>query len=276
MIYSFGMSNAQIFQIFYDAQTKKSLDPDFLPLDNLENSRPDWREYWPMRNYLLNNALDENCFYGFFSPKFKEKTGLSANDCLSFIGQQKSDLDVITFSPLFDLGAWFRNSFLQAISLHPNSTESIIGALHVLNPYININELVMHSGNNIFCNFFVAKPAFWKAWLENCELIWAEAEFNMSSIAHGLNSLAQGHDSPAPIKTFVIERIASLMLATNDSWKVRAYNSLDLPFSSAPIANERAALIQLDALKIAYADQKRAEYLSLHKTLGDLVLKKVG
>jgi hypothetical protein len=58
MIYSFGMSNAQIFQIFYDAQTKKSLDPDFLPLDNLENSRPDWREYWPMRNYLLNNALD--------------------------------------------------------------------------------------------------------------------------------------------------------------------------------------------------------------------------
>jgi hypothetical protein len=274
MIYSFSMSKAQIFQIFYDEETKNSLDPDFLPLDNFENSRPDWREYWPIRNFLLNNSLDEDCFYGFFSPKFKEKTGLTAKDCYGFVEQKSADLDVICFSPLFDLGAWFRNSFLHAISAHPNSAESILGALHILSPSININELVMHSGNNIFCNFFVAKPKFWRAWQEKCELIWAEAEAGEGPIARGLNALAEGHDSPAPIKTFVIERIASLMLASNESWKVRAYNPLMLPFSSAPIANERMALIQMDALKIAYANQRRAEFLSLHKSLGELVLKR--
>jgi len=276
MIYSLSMSSPQIFQIFYDVETHKSLDPDFLPLDNLENSRPDWREYWPIRNFLLNNSLDENSFYGFFSPKFKEKTGLSAKECLIFIDQQASDLDVITFSPLFDIGAWFQNTFLQAISQHPNARESIDGALKLINPKFNVDEIVMHSGNIIYCNFFVAKPKFWREWLTTCELIWAEAESGLSSVAQGLNSMAENHDSPAAVKTFVIERIASLMLCTNSAWKIKTFNPFGLPFSDAPIASEVAALIQMDALKMAYLQQQRPEYLELFKGLAKLVLQRVG
>jgi len=132
----------------------------------------------------------------------------------------------------------------------------------------------MHSGNNIFCNFFAAKPKFWKTWLEKCELIWNECEQNSSLIARGLNDVANGHDSPATIKTFVIERIASLILATNHSWKIAAYNPLELPFSNAGISKERSALIQMDALKIAYSEYKRGEYLKLFKNIAALVLKK--
>jgi hypothetical protein len=132
----------------------------------------------------------------------------------------------------------------------------------------------MHSGNNIFCNFFVAKPRFWKAWLNNCELIWNECEKNISPIAKELNAAAEGHDSPAAIKTFVIERIASLILSTNHSWSVKAYNPFELPLSNAGISKERSALIQMDALKIAYSEHKRREYLNLFKNIADLILKK--
>jgi len=270
------MSKAHIFQIFYDAQTQKSLDPGFLPLDNLENLRPDWREYWPIRSYLLNNALDENCFYGFFSPKFKEKTNLSADDCFGFIAKQSDDVDVITFSPYFDIGAWFQNTFLQAISQHPNARQPIEGALKLINPKLNVDEIVMHSGNIIYCNFFVAKPEFWREWLKICELIWIEAESGLSSIAQGLNSMAENHDSPAAVKTFFIERIASLILCTNNDWKVKVFNPFELPFSDAPIASEGAALIQMDALKMAYLQQHRPEYLDLFKGLAAIVLQRAG
>jgi hypothetical protein len=264
-----------LYQIFYNEETKKSRDVGFLLLDNTENQRPDWREYWPIRNYLLNKSLDEDALYGFFSPKFKAKTGLSSDKCFHFINSQPRDIDVVSFSPFYDLGAFFQNSFLQCLEQHRNSRFAIEGALKILAPLQSIDDIVMHSGNNIFCNFFVAKPRFWKAWLENCELIWNECEKNSNPIARELNAVAKGHDSPAAIKTFAIERIASLILATNHSYKIKAYNPFELPFSNAGISKERNALIQMDALKLAYSEQKREEYLKLFKIIADLVQKKL-
>jgi len=46
-----------IFQIYYSNATREALDPGFVPLDNIRNERPDWREYWPIRRHLLNNSL---------------------------------------------------------------------------------------------------------------------------------------------------------------------------------------------------------------------------
>jgi len=94
----------KIYQIFYNEETKKTHDAGFLPLDNTENQRPDWREYWPIRNYLLNELLDEDALYGFFSPKFKAKTGLSSEECFYFIKSQPWDIDVVSFSPFFGFG----------------------------------------------------------------------------------------------------------------------------------------------------------------------------
>jgi hypothetical protein len=270
------MRNVHIFQIFYNEATKNSLDLGFLPLDNGNNSRSDWREYWPIRNYLKNNTLNEDDLYGFFSPKFKLKTGLSSNDCFSFINNHSKDVDVIAFSPFFDLGACFQNSFLQCIAQHPNSRYAVEHSLKFINPSLDINEIVMHSNNNIFCNYFVAKPKFWRPWLETCELIWSECELNTSLLAKELNSIATGHDSDAPIKTFVIEKIASLMLATNTSWHVEVYDSFKLPFSNSRVSHEKNALIQMDALKIAYASKKRPEYLKLFYSIRTILEKKLG
>lgn len=270
------MNNVQIFQIFYNEETKNSLDAGFFPLDNEANPRPDWREYWPIRNYLKSNALNGDSLYGFFSPKFRSKTGLSASDCVSFINSHSNNVDVFSFSPLYDLGAFFQNSFFQAITQHPNARDPIESALKLINTSLEISEIVMHSNNNIFCNFFVAKPKFWKIWLENCELLWSECESNSSPLAKKLNAFAEGHDSSAPLKTFVIERMASLLLATNKNWDVKAYDPFKLPFSTAKISQEKSALIQMDALKIAYSNQERPEYLNLFKTIADLMLKKLG
>lgn len=269
------MNNVHIFQIFYNEETKNSLDAGFFPLDNGANPRPDWREYWPIRNYLKSNTLDENGLYGFFSPKFGSKTGLSSSDCFSFINSHSYNVDVFSFSPFYDLGAFFQNSFLQAITLHPNAREPIEGTLKLINPSLEVTRIVMHSNNSIFCNFFVAKPKFWKIWLENCELLWSECESNNSPLAKKLNAFAEGHDSLAPIKTFVIERMASLLLATNKAWSVEAYDPFKMPFATEMFWGEKSAMVQMDALKIAYMNQGRPEYLDLFKSIADLLVEKL-
>jgi hypothetical protein len=53
------MHAMHIYQILNHYTSRQGLDPGFKVLDNSLNERPDWFEYWPIRNFLLNEALDE-------------------------------------------------------------------------------------------------------------------------------------------------------------------------------------------------------------------------
>lgn len=264
------MSKVSIFQIFYNSEVKRTLDPGFIPLEN-NNLRADWREYWPIRDFLISNELDDEKLYGFFSPKFKSKTGLSAQECYSFIDNSDGEVDVFSFSPFFDICTWYQNSFIQLIDMEPNCRNAILESIKLIDKSIVVDEMVMHSGNNIFCNYFVAKPKFWREWFRICELIFQEVEFANSPLSMELQAPAGNHHSNAPIKTFVIERVASLMLATNNKWISKAYSPFLLPLAPTRIVEDGAALIQMDALKIAYAESGRNEYLNLYKNIHQLV-----
>ena len=50
------MTEIHLHQIFYDEKTRGEVGAGFLPLDNCTNERPDWREYWPMRNFLMQKT----------------------------------------------------------------------------------------------------------------------------------------------------------------------------------------------------------------------------
>lgn len=71
---------AFVRQIFHNEETRAQLDPGFLPLDNAPNLRPDWSEYWPIRQFVRSNSFFRDAGYGFFSPKFAAKTRLPAAD----------------------------------------------------------------------------------------------------------------------------------------------------------------------------------------------------
>ena len=81
------MSPVRIYQILNHYTPREDLDPGFGVLDNSANERPDWFEYWPIRKFLLNEALDEDAYYGFLSPKFRHKTNLTAAEVGEIIGR---------------------------------------------------------------------------------------------------------------------------------------------------------------------------------------------
>ncbi len=89
----------KIHIIAYSPETLAQVQGGFLLLDNLKNPRPDWMEYWPIREYLVSNILEEGRLYGFFSPKFTRKTGLTYSGVIDYIAGCDDDVDVFTFSP---------------------------------------------------------------------------------------------------------------------------------------------------------------------------------
>jgi len=51
------MSEIHIRQIYYSQQSQSLLDPGYIGLDNSSNLRPDWMEYWPIRNFLTTSRV---------------------------------------------------------------------------------------------------------------------------------------------------------------------------------------------------------------------------
>jgi hypothetical protein len=104
---------------------------------------------------LLSNELRDDCYYAFFSPKFKEKTGLSSQDVHKFLGE--SEQDIVAFSPFFDQVAFFLNMFDQAAASHGHGVWPCIRAsFNQVDPSIDPETLVMTSRQTIFCNYFAA------------------------------------------------------------------------------------------------------------------------
>lgn len=276
------MAKAKIYQIFYSAETRAQLDPGFLALDNLSNERPDWREYWPIRRFLLAHSLQPETYYGFFSSKFRAKTSLGSATVHELIELHAADADVISFSPHFEHIAPYLNIFEQAAACH-GQLDLFRECAALIAPEFRIEQSVMTSLDTIFCNFFVAKPEFWGEWLRHAERLFEIAEQRATPLGHALNGIAgyvvvSPNDSTATdagqtsvtlreipgvhAKVFVIERLASLLLWSNRRWKVRSFNHL----TSSPGPPLTADLFALDALKIAYRQTGAKSFLdTFHK-----------
>jgi hypothetical protein len=244
------------FQIFYNAATRAALDPAFEPLDNSANERPDWYEYWPIRNFLRANALDESTHYGFLSPLFRQKTALSGRQVMEF-ARQAGDAEVITFSPHPCHGACFYNVIEQGANCFPGFLEVATSFFRELDPALRLETVVNDSRNTVYSNYFLATPRFWSAWDRIFSRLFDLAETPGSPLREALNrpvvyAKDDGDAKPAQMKIMLMERVVSLLLASR-AFKIKNYPPFSMPLS-APFVGRLPELIALDALKIAYAE----------------------
>jgi hypothetical protein len=263
-----------IFQIYYNQETQTELDPGFLPLDNTANERPDWREYWPIRRYLLENTLEDGVLYGFLSPKFKTKTNLAASDVVSFAASLPEDTDVAILSPYWDYMAFHWNLFEQGEYWHP-------GLLAIAEEFFasrcgigKLSELIMTSRDTVYSNFFLARAPFWQRWLEVNEMLFKAAESGDGPLAEGLNR-GTDYSNAVQYKVFIMERTASALLASEPRWRAVAYNPFQLRSSVLPLSKFKFEAILSDALKMAYAENGYPEYRNAFYFLRQEINKKV-
>ena len=154
------MHAMHIYQILNHYTSRQELDPGFKLLDNSTNERPDWFEYWPIRRFLLNEALDEDAFYGFLSPKFKLKTSLSADLVRESVLAAGSAVDVILLSPSIHNSAYYLNVFEHGDAEHPGLKDVARRLFERLDMPSDLDSLVSDSRNTVHSNYFIAKPRF--------------------------------------------------------------------------------------------------------------------
>lgn len=266
------MSNVHIYQIYYSEDTKAALDPGFIPLDNMANERPDWREYWPIRNFFKSNPLQDGHYYGFLSPKFRQKSRLTSEQVRAFMEKQP-DADVFLFSPMADLASFTLNVFEQGEANHPGLGRTSQSFFDRSGLAVELKKLITDSTNTVFCNYFVARADFWKRWFGVTEKLFAICESGDGRLARELTADTSYGDAPAPMKVFVVERIASLLLCLHPELKASTYCPYDLPPSNNPVFSSHPSEAAIcDALKIAYRAQRYPQYMRLFNQIRSGIL----
>ena len=252
------MADIYLYQIAYSQETLSQIEPGYRVLDNLDNLRPDWYEYWPIRNFLLNNKLDENAYYGFFSPKFRYKTNLNYSDVINIL-KNKSD-DIVLFSPQFDMGAFFLNVIEQGEAFDTGFKNAFMKFIRDIDPNVIIDDIIMDSSNICFSNYFVAKHKFWMEWLKYTERLFKICEDKNHS-SSPLFCHATTYPGEAQRKIFILERIVSFILSTQKNWMISTANPIQFGWSSLITSEYKKEALISDSLKIAYNKTKRSEYL---------------
>jgi hypothetical protein len=252
-----GMPAAHIYQILNHYTPRAELDPGFEVLDNSANERPDWYEYWPIRKFLMTQALSEEAYYGFLSPKFHHKTNLSAAWVREFIGRSDPATDVFLLSPSIHNSAYFLNVFEHGESEHPGLCAVAARFFERIDPSVNIGDLVSDSRNTVHSNYFIAKPRFWRAWLGVNERMFQIAESGDDPLGEELRrpTAYRGRED-VQMKIFIMERVATWILSRDSSFVARARD----PFAARARFYKLPLAIVCDALKIAYATQGREQY----------------
>ena len=250
----------RLFHIAYSAETRVAMEDGCELLDNLANPRPDWFEYWPIRQWLNTHPLDEGCLYGFFSPKFRAKTGLGPEDVRRHAQAHGAEADVLLYSPFPTQIAYYLNVFEQGELSHPGFTQVCADVLQAIGAPVSLSGLVMDSRQMVYSNCFIARPAFWREWLRWAEAVFVLAEASDSTLRERLQA-PTAYAGSVQIKVFVIERIASLLLSVQPHWRAVAHNPFGHRHASEPDLGDPMFMLCADALKRAYRNSGAAEHL---------------
>jgi hypothetical protein len=252
-----------LYQIAYNDEIASSIDKSYHIINNIDNKRPDWYEYWPVRHFLINNKLDDSSFYGFFSPKFESKTNLKHEQVCDFVRNHAENTDVFLFSPQPDMSAFFLNVFEQAELFDPGTIDTYEKFLATLGRPTALRNMVMDARQVVFSNYFIARPAFWREWLALNEAMFQLCEDENSVLGKELRH-PTSYPGNVQRKVFLQERAASYLLITQPHWRSMNYSPFGMGWSASRFREFPNEAVISDALKLAYKIHGHPEYLSAY------------
>ena len=261
--------SVSVHQIFYDESSGTRLEPGYLPLDNRANLRPDWYEFWSIRQFLLETPLAPNRWYGFFSPRFAEKTKLTSAEVFEFIRSVDGYADVALFSPYWDQIAYFQNPFEQGEYYHPGLMAVARRFFEIAGIRVDLDRLVSDTLTAVFSNYVIAKPAFWAEWLRLANVLFEFAEHSDDPAAIAMRTATRykGEAEAVAMKVFIQERLASIVLAQG-THRVASVDTSDRRRPSGLLTPKvLRALKTCDLLKQEYRRTGDGQFLETYRKI---------
>jgi hypothetical protein len=257
--------NVYLYHIGYSEETSQLIEDGYILLDNRSNERPDWYESWPIRQYLKNNVLEEQAYYGFFSPKFRIKTGLQHDQIVEEICNNEIDIDAFIICPQSEVGAFFLNPFHGSEFTDKGALKTSQKIFDLAEIPVNLESLIIDSEYLSFSNYIVAKPSFWDRWLKVVDVVYAAADNQIYGelFSRDLCHVTQYNDN-AQRKVFFIENIASVLFLI-EKMHVKNIPIMENLAAKGVMSDFKEQALICDALKIAARSTKRLCFLELFK-----------
>ena len=216
--------------------------------------------------------MDEDRFYGFLSPRFWEKTGLTPDELQRFAESAADDVDVLTFSPQADMGAFFLNVFEQAEAFDPGFSATAQAFFDEIRLPVSVESLLMDSRHIVFSNYLLAKPRFWRTWLALNEKLFALCEQGPSSPMQAELLRPTGYADGVQRKVFLAERLASVLLSLDPSFRTVRHPMALATWSASRLGGLQDEAIISDALKAALRETGQPEYRAAFARLRDRII----
>lgn len=220
----------KLYKIHYDEITKAQIEPPFFPLNNAAGPAG-WFEFHPILRFLETHDLQSDVWYGFFSPKFPEKAGLSLEEVNQLVSTN-ADADVALFSYSWPELVTHRNVWVQGEKFHPGliaCSEAFFASKGVAT---DLHAEIGTFRNSVFSNYIIAKPQFWRDWQKLARAYFDYVEGGGEMLA---DNRPAAHGGPADyrLKTFVQERLACWILG-HGSYRIvhPDYLSQPMPYLS--------------------------------------------
>jgi hypothetical protein len=254
-----------IYQIYFDDESKNNLDSGFAALDNCQNVRPDWYEFWVIKNFLEEHTLEDDAWYGFLSPKFHLKTGLKSANVDQILDNFGDQADVVLIGDLgWDQIAYFQNSFEQGNIWHPGLMETSQKFFNHIGLQTDLSRLVSTTKDSVFSNYLIAKASYWDQWLKLAKSFFQTVENDELPEIGSLTTYGS-KSNLAPLKTFIQERFPSIIL-NNSSLRILSTDHSESSPIFTRLFNDdpetRAMLRCCDHLKQKYLITKDNSFLN--------------
>lgn len=197
----------RLLQITYDEATKFNIQDGFSELDNSDGS-PAMREVVPIYKYLSQTKLQDDEWVGFFSPKFYEKTKITAKEIRDVVDNVEDAVDACLFSGHWHIASMYTNVWVQGEACHTGLLNASQQLADAAGYKLNLQTAITPLDKAVFNHFIVAKPSFWDEWRRVVTIY-----FNTISRGESLKfKMVRYKNSALPIHTFVIERVPTMIL----------------------------------------------------------------
>lgn len=209
-----------IYQIYYDSHTRNQLEPGLIPYYNQVKD-----------NYYENNVIIdiynrniEADFIGITSPRFKEKTQLTAKELLKIVEQNK-EKDVIIYAPDYTklyngthlegkrVDIWKFNDYKGKQIPYPDiyKTAEILNKRKYL-PF----DIFEKDWTYCYCNYWIAKKYVFDDYCKNVLLPTIQV-MEEEGTKEKIDNMALFHrDKTHKIHTFVLEAMFGTYLSNNN------------------------------------------------------------
>lgn len=217
--------NIFLYQIWYDEHSKPDENSGFLAFDCRQNPEFLKREIAHLMRFydeIIQHAND-NDYFALLSPRFFEKTGLTADDVKKF-ALHNPNQDIYLFNP-YPMNVYlYTNVWEQGEEQHCNLKQLTQNLLNKTNSSFDIFSNHRNTINNtVYCNYWLASKKFFD------DFIVFIKKMDNAIDAMPDNEKAQYFQETTYFRItaifypFIFERLLSLYLLLNPSKKSKPY-----------------------------------------------------